>query len=196
MLMIFYSLIRIITLFNLVQLLFQSCIIIHVVAFPFSDKKDLSPSEEWGVDQQLISKLKEQYKKERKSKKAHQRMSLVSSSSQGDHMMPIYSTYLTSLCIAWKTSANCIFYLSFAFANGQGYILISSLQHRVLARISKMPIRNSKLKISARPDSATNLLQILIPTTSNSLLCQKVQFTLQLCLRIWFLREIFGWYIP
>ena len=115
----------------------------------FSDKKDLSPSEEWGVDQQLISKLKEQYKKERKSKKAHQRMSLVSSSSQGDHMMPIYSTYLASLCIAWKTSANCILYLSFAFANGRGYFLISSLQHMVLARISKMPIRNSKLKISA-----------------------------------------------
>ncbi len=32
------------------------------------DKKDLSPSEEWGVDQQLISKLKEQYKKDRKGK--------------------------------------------------------------------------------------------------------------------------------
>ncbi|XP_060561145.1 striatin-3-like isoform X9 [Ruditapes philippinarum] len=34
-------------------------------------KKDLgSPNEEWGVDQQLISKLKEEYKKERKGKKA------------------------------------------------------------------------------------------------------------------------------
>ena len=34
-------------------------------------KKDLSsPNEEWGVDQQLISKLKEEYKKERKGKKS------------------------------------------------------------------------------------------------------------------------------
>jgi len=33
-------------------------------------KKDLeSPNEEWGVDQQLISKLKEKYKNERKGKK-------------------------------------------------------------------------------------------------------------------------------
>lgn len=36
------------------------------------EKKDLSPTEEWGVDQQLISKLKEQYKKERKGKKGVQ----------------------------------------------------------------------------------------------------------------------------
>ncbi len=39
-----------------------------------TEKKDLSPSEEWGVDQQLISKLKEQYKKERKGKKGIQSM--------------------------------------------------------------------------------------------------------------------------
>ena len=38
------------------------------------EKKDLSPSEEWGVDQQLISRLKEQYKKERKGKKGIQSM--------------------------------------------------------------------------------------------------------------------------
>ena len=37
--------------------------------FIFKEKKDLSPSEEWGVDQQLISKLKEQYKSERQGKK-------------------------------------------------------------------------------------------------------------------------------
>lgn len=39
-----------------------------------TEKKDLSPSEEgWGVDQQLISKMKEQYKKERqKGKKGMQ----------------------------------------------------------------------------------------------------------------------------
>lgn len=36
----------------------------------FSEKKDLSPNEEWGVNQQLISKLKEEYKKERKTKKS------------------------------------------------------------------------------------------------------------------------------
>ncbi|XP_064600023.1 striatin-3-like isoform X2 [Liolophura sinensis] len=35
-----------------------------------AEKKDLSPNEEWGVDQQLISKLKEEYKKERKTKKS------------------------------------------------------------------------------------------------------------------------------
>ncbi|KAK2145167.1 hypothetical protein LSH36_697g00020 [Paralvinella palmiformis] len=37
------------------------------------EKKDLSPSEDWGVDQQLISRLTEQYRKERqKGKKAIQ----------------------------------------------------------------------------------------------------------------------------
>jgi len=39
----------------------------------FAEKKDLSPSEDWGVDQQLISRLTEQYRKERqKGKKAIQ----------------------------------------------------------------------------------------------------------------------------
>ena len=52
--------------------------------------------------------------------------------------------------------------------------------YRVLARISKMPVQNSIFKISARPDLATYLLQILIPATFNSLVCQKGQFTLQL----------------
>ena len=51
---------------------------------------------------------------------------------------------------------------------------------RVLARISKMPVQNSNFKISYRPDLATNLLQILIPATIDSLVCQKGQ-TLQLC---------------
>ena len=36
-----------------------------------------------------------------------------------------------------------------------------------------MCVQKSNLKISAHPDLATNLLQILIPTTFNSLLCQK-----------------------
>ena len=42
---------------------------------------------------------------------------------------------------------------------------------RVLARISKMPVQNSNFKMSGRPDLATNLLQILIPATFNSLVC-------------------------
>ena len=44
---------------------------------------------------------------------------------------------------------------------------------RVLARISKKPVQNSNFKISARPDLATYLLQILIPATINSLVCHK-----------------------
>ena len=66
----------------------------------------------------------------------------------------------------------------------------------VLARILRMPVQNSNLKISARPDLATNLLQILIPATFNSPLCQKGQFTLQLCPRRWFVRKIFCYYHP
>ena len=67
---------------------------------------------------------------------------------------------------------------------------------RVLARISKMPVQNSNFKISARPDWVTNLLQILIPTIFYSLLCQKGQFTLQLCPRRWFVSKILGYYPP
>ena len=40
-----------------------------------------------------------------------------------------------------------------------------------------MPVQNSNSQISARPDLATNLPHILLPTTFNSLLCQKMQFT-------------------
>ena len=69
-----------------------------------------------------------------------------------------------------------------------------SITIRVLARISKMPVQNSNLKIFAHPDLVTNLLQILIPATFNSLVCQKGQFTLQLCPRRWFVRKIFGYY--
>ena len=57
-----------------------------------------------------------------------------------------------------------------------------------------MPVTNSNFKISARPDLATDLLQIHIPATINSLVCQKGQFTLQLCPRRWFVRTIFGYY--
>ena len=59
-----------------------------------------------------------------------------------------------------------------------------------------MPVQNSNFKISARPDLATNLLQILIPATINSLVCQKGQFTLQLYPRRLFVRKIFGYYTP
>ena len=45
-----------------------------------------------------------------------------------------------------------------------------------------MPVPKINFKISVRPDLATSLLQILIPATINSLVCQKGQFTLQLCL--------------
>ena len=60
----------------------------------------------------------------------------------------------------------------------------------VLARILKMPVLNSIFKISACSDLATQLLQIHVPTILNSLLCQKRQFTLQPCLRRWFVRNI------
>ena len=45
-----------------------------------------------------------------------------------------------------------------------------------------MPVQNSNFKNSARPDLDTYLLQILIPATFNSLVCQKGQFTPQLVL--------------
>ena len=51
--------------------------------------------------------------------------------------------------------------------------LLVSNPIRVLVRISKMPVQNSNSKMFARPDLATNLLSILIPTRYNSLLCQK-----------------------
>ena len=59
-----------------------------------------------------------------------------------------------------------------------------------------MPVQNSNFKISARPDLATNPLQILTPATNNSLVYQKGQFTFQLCHRRWFVRKIFGNYTP
>ena len=65
---------------------------------------------------------------------------------------------------------------------------------RVLARISKMPVQKSNYKISACPELASHLLQILFPTTFKSLLCQKGQFTLQLCPKRWLNRKIFGNY--
>ena len=59
-----------------------------------------------------------------------------------------------------------------------------------------MPVQKSILKMFACPDLGTYLLQILIPATFDSLVCQKGQFTHQLCLRIWFVRKIFGYYTP
>ena len=67
---------------------------------------------------------------------------------------------------------------------------------RVIARILKMPVQKSNSKISARPDLATYLLQILIPTTFNSLLCQQGQFALLLFPYGGFVRDIFGYYPP
>ena len=55
--------------------------------------------------------------------------------------------------------------------------------------ISKMPVQNSNFKISDSPDLAINLLQIIIPTIFDCLLCQKGQFTLQLCPKRWFVRK-------
>ena len=65
--------------------------------------------------------------------------------------------------------------------------------YRVLDRILKMPVQNSNSKISAHPDIATNILQILISTTFNSLSCQTGQFILQLCPRGRFVKERFGY---
>ena len=58
-----------------------------------------------------------------------------------------------------------------------------------------MPVQNSDFNISVHPDLATYLLQILIPATINSLVCQKGRFTLKLCPRRWFVRKIVGYYI-
>ena len=63
-----------------------------------------------------------------------------------------------------------------------------------LSQDFKMPVLNSNSKMSAHTDLPTNLLQILIPTTFNSLLCRKRQFTLQLCPKRWFVRMLFGYY--
>ena len=54
-----------------------------------------------------------------------------------------------------------------------------------------MPVQKSDINFFVRPDLATYLLQILIPATSNGLVCQKGQITLQLCPR-----KMFGYYTP
>ena len=60
-----------------------------------------------------------------------------------------------------------------------------------------MPAQNSHSKISAHPDLATYVLQILTTATLNSVVCQKGQFTLQLCpKRCFFWGRIFGYYPP
>ena len=66
---------------------------------------------------------------------------------------------------------------------------VNTLSTRVVARISEMPVQNSYHKISACADLATQLLQILLPTTFYSLFYQKGQFTLKLCLRSWIVME-------
>ena len=57
-----------------------------------------------------------------------------------------------------------------------------------------MSVQNSYFKNFARPDLATYLLQIPLTATFNRLVCQKGHFTLQLCPKRWFVREIFGYY--
>ena len=57
-----------------------------------------------------------------------------------------------------------------------------------------MPVQSSNSNVSAHPNLATKLLQILIPTTVNGLLCQKGQSTLELYPRRWFIRKIFSYY--
>ena len=48
-----------------------------------------------------------------------------------------------------------------------------------------MPVLSSKPKMYARPEIATNLLQIFIPTTFNSLFCQKrTNFTSAISLKM------------
>ena len=78
----------------------------------------------------------------------------------------------------------------------QYFVIVLITSTRVLARISKMPVQNSNFQISARPDLDTNQFPILIPSTTDCLVYQKGQYTLQLCLRRWFLRKIFGYYTP
>ena len=62
-------------------------------------------------------------------------------------------------------------------------VSFTGVRGMVLVRILKVPVQTSNFKISACPDVATQLLQILIPTTFISLLCRKEQFSHQLCPR-------------
>ena len=57
-----------------------------------------------------------------------------------------------------------------------------------------MPVQNNNFKISALPDLAANLIQILRPTTCISLLCLQRQFTLQLCPKKELVRKTFDYY--
>ena len=59
-----------------------------------------------------------------------------------------------------------------------------------------MPVQNCNSRISACPDLATDILQILTPNTFNSLWSQKGQFTHQLCLKRGSVTKIFGYYPP
>ena len=68
--------------------------------------------------------------------------------------------------------------------------LSPNMAGRVLARFLKLLVQYSNSKNSSRPDLATQLLQILISTQLNNLLCQKGQFTLQPCPRRWLVRKL------
>ena len=100
----------------------------------------------------------------------------------------------------WKFFSEIFFMSKESFqetaCSGNCLSWLRSHQDRVLARISEMPVQNSNFKISARPDLATYLFQSLKSATFNSQVCQKGQFTLQLCPGRWFVRKIFGYCTP
>ena len=62
------------------------------------------------------------------------------------------------------------------------------------ARILKTPVQNSNSNISANPDLATQLLQMLLRTRFNRLSCQRRQFTLHSCPRRWFVWKWFSYH--
>ena len=59
----------------------------------------------------------------------------------------------------------------------------------LLARILKIPVRKSNLIFSARPDLAIQLRQILIPTSFDSLLCNKKGNLHMPCPRRWLVKK-------
>ena len=58
-----------------------------------------------------------------------------------------------------------------------------------------MHVKKNNLKVSAHPELATLLLQMLIPTSLDSLLDKKGQFTLQPSHSRWFVWNIFDYYL-
>lgn len=92
-------------------------------------KKDLeSPNEEWGVDQQLISKLKEKYKNERKGKKTSKLPCLS--------WTCIYTTEKnTASLLRWQASFRLTVYFYFYFL-AYLYVCIIVTGHSHIASLS------------------------------------------------------------